>query len=95
MRPWGRRVGWCACALGVVGCGRSIPVCPWVRRVRSCAFHLFRCAMGVVWFVRVRAVHSRAPWGSTGSFVCVRSITFRPGVRDRSVRLVDFRAPSR
>ena len=88
-------------------CVRSIPVRPGSRRV--CTVHSraqlvsldgfgpFPFALGVVGFVGVRSVHSRAPWvvglvgvhsvhspaprELSGSFVCVRSILVRPGVR--------------
>ena len=62
------------CALGVVWCSASIPLCPVARRVSLCPVHSVR----VVVFVRMRSVHSRAPSGSSGSIVCVRSIPVRP-----------------
>ena len=52
----------------------------------------FPCALGVVGFAVVRWIHSRAPWGSLGSFVCV---CVRPGgLRDRSGAFVYSRSPS-
>ena len=78
----------------------SILVRPGCRRVRSCAFGPFPCALGVTGFVRVRSANSRAhgvgsgtlgpfpfflrirgPFGSSSSFVYVRSIPVRPGSR--------------
>ena len=82
VRPAGRRVLSCAfgpflCTLGVIGCVRSIHVHPWGRRLRSIAFGQFPGVVGfvgvssmapfrVVGFVRVRSVHSRASWVSSG-----------------------------
>ena len=50
-------------------------------------------------FVRLGSVHSRAPWGSSGSFGCVRSIPARPEVRRFSSdalasRSIGVRVPS-
>ena len=57
----------------IVGCVRSISVCgafgfvgsihprSGALRVRSGALP---CALRVIWFVRVRLVHSHGPWGS-------------------------------
>ena len=50
------------------------------RNLQVC-FVVFPCAHGVVLLVRVRSVHSRAPWDSFG---CVRCIPARHG--DRRVR---------
>ena len=79
VRPGGRPVlcgafGTFPCALGVVWCDRSIPVRPGGSRVRWCALCPLPVALGVVGFVRGCSVHSCAPWGSSGSFVCVRPI---------------------
>ena len=53
-------------------------------RVRSGAFGPFPCVLGVVGFVRVLSVDSRAPWVLSG-FVRVRSFHSRaPGVRSGS-----------
>ena len=86
---------------GSLVCVRSIPVRPVGRRVRSCTFGPFPCAMGVIGYVHVRSIHSRAHWGSS-SFVCVRSIPVRLGVRSGTLspfpcalgdRSVDSRSP--
>ena len=86
---------------GSFGCIRPIPVCPECRQVRSGAFSHSRTpggsynafgpfprSLGVLGFVRVRSVRSLAPWGSSGSFVCVQSIPVRLG--DRQVCLCAF-----
>ena len=74
MRPRGR---WDRCSVNsraslgssvLFWCVRSNPVPPAVRRVRSGALGPFLCALGVV---RLRSVHSRAPWG------CVHSVPVR------------------
>ena len=52
--------------------------CVLGRRICSVAFSPFPCALG---FVRVSSVYSRAPWVSSGSFVCVQSIPARLGGR--------------
>ena len=63
------------CAQGIVGCFRSIPVRPGVV-----GFVPVRSAHSrAPWVRRVNSVHSRAFWVSSGSFVCVRSISVRPG----------------
>ena len=81
------------CTLGVVRCIQSIPVLTGGGQVRWCRFP---CTLRVVGFVSVRSVHSRAPWwssglfvcsifctscGSSGSLVCVLSIPVRHGGR--------------
>ena len=80
---------------GVIGCFQSIHVHPGCHRLRSVAFGPFQCTPGDVGCVRsipvhfgrhwvrvgVRSVLSRAPWGSSGSFVCVRSIPVFPAGR--------------
>ena len=78
--PWGRWL--CSFAfgpftLGVVGSVHSRAG----RFVRICAIGPFPCALGVVGFVCVRSVHSRAPWGSSCTFECGRSIPVRPAGR--------------
>ena len=65
---------------------------PGVRRVLSGAFGPFPCALRVVWIVRVPLLHFRAPWGSSGSFGCVRPIPER--LKCRRVRLAHSRTPS-
>ena len=53
------------------------------RRVRSGTFGRFPCALRVVWFVRVRSAHFRAPWGSYDAIplrrggLPLRSVAFR------------------
>ena len=56
---------------------------PGARRVHSGSYDLFSCALAVVWFIRIRSVHSRAPWASLGSVGPVRFISLCP--RGRSV----------
>ena len=58
-------------------CVRYIPMHPGGRWVLSCTFGQFLCALGVVVFVGMFSVHSLAPFGSSGSFGCVRSIHVR------------------
>ena len=65
---------------------RSIQVRHGDRRVHTGALGPFPCALGVVGFVPVRSVHSRAPCGSSGSFGYVRSIPVRPRVRPGAFR---------
>ena len=72
---------------GSFGCVRSIPVRPEGIRVRSGAFSPFSCALGVGGFVRVRSVHSRQLWessgsiGSDGTFPCSLGVVVLVGVR--------------
>ena len=78
--PWGRWLRSFAFGpftLGVVGSVHSRAG----RFVRICAIGPFLCALGVVGFVCVRSVHSRAPWGSSCTFECGRSILVRPAGR--------------
>ena len=81
VRPGGRSVafGLFPCALRVLLCDRSVLVRPGGCRVDWCAFGPFPGDMGVVWFVRVPSVYSRASGVSSGSFVCFRFIPVRPG----------------
>ena len=58
---------------GSHGVRSVLSVCPWGRRVRCCALDPFPCTLGVVGFFRVRLC---APWGSSGSFWCVRLFPF-------------------
>ena len=83
----------------------SISVLHWVRRVRSGAFAPFRAPWGSLGCIgsiplcptyrRVRSVHSRAPSGSSDSFVCILFIPVRPADRRALSRVLSahYRAP--
>ena len=90
VRPGGCRVRLCAFGLfaswGSLGCVRSIPVLDGGHRVRSCTFGPF---------VIARSIHSRLRWWSSGSFVCVRSISMRTGVSFVCIRSIPVRPGGR
>ena len=78
-------------ALGDLVCACSIPLHPGTSRIDSCGFGPFRCPLVPIGTVRVKSVHFREPWGSSGSLWCVWSLPVRPvGRRVRSCAFGPF-----